>query len=629
MDSKISTATRLIRCGGAVSLLAILALACTDDSPMGPGQPLGASPFVLSGPLSAPSVVATHAFLGPPSGSTVTYVSLPPGSIPNGSTATIAVVRTGYTVVVNLVAGGFDPVAVPAEEGDSITITVQSPAAGPKTYTRTVPATADPIVVRTDPPAHKRDVPLNAVIVIVFSEPIDPATLNSGSVQLWLGATQAPGAVQLSDADGIRAEFRPDTLLAGSADYQLVVTQAIANVEGVALDSAVAVSFTTGSTIPIDSLVFASIAALGEHTCGVTPSGAAYCWGDNTFGQLGDGTTASSATPVAVAGGLTFKAISVSSEYTCGLTTDGAAYCWGANYMGQLGLGTRDSGEPNPFPIAVPGGLTFAMLSSGGDHSCGVSTAGSAYCWGSDIPAGVIGDGTSPGTSGTNDRTPTLVAGGHTFAAVSAGPYHTCGVTTSGAAYCWGWGMGGRLGNGETGYGDHLLPVAVSGGFTFRAITAGEAGTCGVTGAGSAYCWGRGPLGTGTTAGLQQCAFVDDNLQPITLPCSTVPLQVAGGHTFAGLSVEYDVCGVTTIGAAYCWGINNVGQLGNGTTTGSSTPVVVAGGLDFRSVNTGANYVCGVTTGGVAYCWGDNSHGQLGDGTATNSTVPVKVAGQP
>src|SRR5947207_2735517 len=190
------------------------------------------------------------------------------------------------------------------------------------------------------------------------------------------------------------------------------------------------------------------VAAGGAHTCDLNASGQASCWGDNSFGELGDGTTSTRLVPTPVAGGLTFAALSAGGSHTCGVTASGAAYCWGLNNNGQLGDGTTTD---RLVPTAVTGGRTFAAVSVGWFHACGVTTSGAAYCWG----GGPLGDGT------TTDRlVPTAVTGGLTFTALSAGGNHTCGVTTSGAAYCWGDNSFSELGDGTTT--TRLVPTAVA-----------------------------------------------------------------------------------------------------------------------------------------------------------------------
>jgi alpha-tubulin suppressor-like RCC1 family protein len=615
--------------GAMVALTAAaLALACTDSQEPGAGKTPRPSPFVVSGPVPAPPSAAVGVARSESSASPVVYVSLPPAAIPDGRTVTIRDSRVGSIASTVMVDGGFDPIAVTADVGDTLAISVLVGGAGaPVSYTVAVPEGAPPIVVRTSPPPHKRDVPLNASMVVVFSQPLDPATVDTASVKLWRGPTAVDGTVRFADAAYLRAEFHPDTLLAGNTDYQLIVSQSIHGVNGLPLDSAVAVPFTTGSTQPPTNLVFASVSVGFTHACGVTTAGAAYCWGENyNNGTLGDGTLWSTAlSPVAVAGGLTFAAVSAGYFHTCGVTTSGAAYCWGQYRL--LGEGSLDSlGQARLVPVPVAGGLTFASVSSGLWHSCGVTTAGAAYCWGSN-QYGELGDGT------TNfGGTPVPVAGGLTFAEVSAGGYHSCGVTTAGVAYCWGQNTMGELGDGTTT--DTSVPVAVAGGLSFRTVRTEWAHSCGVTTTGAAYCWGDNQydlLGSGTRppTGPEQCNDATGLFEwgPSVLPCSSVPAKVAGGLILASLTTggqDSFACGLTSAGDAFCWGMGDWGAIAP-----TTAPLPVPGGLTFATLSAGYQSICGVTPGGVAYCWGTGDRGELGDGTTSSSSVPVKVAGQP
>jgi alpha-tubulin suppressor-like RCC1 family protein len=639
---------------GSSILLAVL-LACTTACSDGTGPrklvtPVGTlAGLVVSQPVGGPAGArgSVRAFASVVTGGSVVYVSLVPGSVPTGVLATIRDQASGLSVTTPVVDGGFDPVALAASVGDSLLLHItRTGSAAPVEAMEVVRARRPPVVVRTSPPSGGRDVPLNAVMVLVFSDPIDPATLTTGSVQLWRDTASVAGTVRFSDSVGIRAEFHPDSLLAGQTTYRLVVTPAVHDVDGAALDSAVGVPFTTGTTAPASALVFASVSAGDMHTCGVTTGGAVYCWGDNRHGQLGNGTTASSLTPVAVAGGLTFKSVSASRYgHTCGVTTDGAAYCWGLNMAGQLGYGSTPppgcSLDPNwgeiscSAPVAVAGGLAFVSVSAGEQYSCGVTASGAAYCWGSSgAPLGVEPTqvaGCGPDTRGIDACPPVPVSGGLSFATVDGDVGHGCGVTTDHRAFCWGDDQYGALGDSRKTAslvpccaGGSVAPVAVAGGLSFATLSAKAGRTCGVTTGQAAYCWGYGgSLGAlGTTVGLQECeSDAADMGFDGWSPCSFVPLAVTGGLTFATVSVGFGTsCGLTTTGAAYCWG-------GNDTTASSAAPVAVAGGLTFATLSAG-DATCGVTTSGVAYCWGGNSYGTLGNGTTTGSTVPVKVAGQ-
>jgi alpha-tubulin suppressor-like RCC1 family protein len=172
-------------------------------------------------------------------------------------------------------------------------------------------------------------------------------------------------------------------------------------------------------------------------------SGAAYCWGRNTQGQLGDGTLALKRSPVAVSGGLLFIRIHSggNGESTCALTAGGAVHCWGDNGFGQLGDGTQTR---RTAPVAVSGGLSFDALSASGQHTCGRTGAGAVHCWGNNS-FGQLGDGTT-----TRRLTPVPVGGGLSFTAIAAGDFHTCAITAAGAAYCWGYNVEAQLGDNTT-----------------------------------------------------------------------------------------------------------------------------------------------------------------------------------
>lgn len=207
-----------------------------------------------------------------------------------------------------------------------------------------------------------------------------------------------------------------------------------------------------GSVAGLSNIV--AISAGAGHTCALDGTGKAWCWGRNVDGQLGDGTPISRTAPAAVAGNLSFAAISAGNGFTCGISATGDLYCWGYNPLGQLGI----TGAARTVPTQVPGIANVMTISAGGEHACAITLGGSAWCWGNNS-RGQVGSGGS--TSAFFQ--PTGVAGALSFRSISAGAAHTCGLTTAGIAYCWGGNDEGRLGVGPSRGGEFRTPQRVVG----------------------------------------------------------------------------------------------------------------------------------------------------------------------
>jgi alpha-tubulin suppressor-like RCC1 family protein len=337
------------------------------------------------------------------------------------------------------------------------------------------------------------------------------------------------------------------------------------------------------------------------HICAVTTGGAAYCWGRNSHGQLGDGSEVGSDSPVAVVSGLTFTSIATGEHHSCGVTSTGATYCWGSDIFGELGTvqPTETCGPTfipcSKTPLLVDGGHTFAMVSSGENHVCGATTDNEGYCWGNNEHVQLGNDSTTQTCNGPTpcSRTPIRVRGGFEFESMSAFAYgQSCGLSSTDLAYCWGFNQVGV---------NSITPVRVPGILSFSSIDAGLLHNCGIALDGTAHCWGFGPLGE-----------LGDGSQGSDAKTS-MPVPVLGGLTFASISSGgFHSCALTTDGAAYCWGLSRAGQLGSdspsqpcfGDFPCNTTPVPVMGGLKFESIVAGTERTCGITELGSLYCWG-------------------------
>ncbi|HSY80453.1 MAG TPA: Ig-like domain-containing protein [Gemmatimonadaceae bacterium] len=382
-------------------------------------------------------------------------------------------------------------------------------------------------------------------------------------------------------------------------------------------------------TINLTSAVtFTKIATGSAFACGLTTGGTVFCWGDNTYGEHGIGTTNSGSylptyVPVPTTTGQSVTDVVAGQYHVCALITGGKAYCWGKNDRGQLGIGSTTSPITSPTAITT---TTFSQISAGGMHTCGIESGGAqnyVACWG-DNTSGQIGNGSVDATAHT-----TPVINGNSYAYVSAGYNHTCVLTstTSGSILCWGDNTSGELGDGHTLAGGTGFAVSVTLGalapVNAKAISAGYQTTCAIDVNGGVWCWGYnnyGELGLGTAS---------------TIPDS-VPAQIPS-LTLTAISVGYiTTCGSGATGA-YCWGSNDFGQLGDGTlggTADSPAPVQGTAGATVGSIATasysGAFTCFVVSSTSIAYCTGQDANQQLGIPNNTSPIgTPAQVFGQP
>lgn len=405
----------------------------------------------------------------------------------------------------------------------------------------------------------------------------------------------------------------------------------------------------------------ADVAVTSRSSCALKTDGHVWCWGNNRYGQLGDGTFADSFVPVQVRNLAGVVALSGGAHYVCALRSGGAVSCWGDAKSGQLGDGTWSDSEPTPQPVS---GLDDAVaIAAGSSHSCALRASGAAVCWGQQgLGGGRLGNGIV-----TYRVLPTAVPGVTAATSVTTGTKHVCSVGTGGQLTCWGSNSAGQLGDTNIGrkprppranpwvvgatqvavgsrhtcapaYGSWMAPlcwgsnqfgqlgdggaesttsapVMVSGLVEVEKMSADEITTCALLPDGSAMCWGggwAGQLGNGK---------YNSTLRPVQV------LGVGGAGYLTGL-VDIDVgryfaCAVAGSGRVYCWGDNRWSQLGDGTLHASTTPVEVSGLTDAVAVAAGGNFACALKSNQQVACWGANYAGQLGNNgpTGTSSTA--------
>ncbi|MEO8295126.1 MAG: Ig-like domain-containing protein [Gemmatimonadota bacterium] len=438
-----------------------------------------------------------------------------------------------------------------------------------------------------------------AVVATVMLVPPTTSIVSGGTVQLSATPQDARGAamerpITWNSSNAAVATVSRSGLVTGGNPGTTTIT---ATSDGKTGSGAVTV---TAGDVP--NVVTPPPSNTGSSN--TVPRGSIVAGGAFSCGLLSGGTLAcwgaGNAQPTVLAADARFNRLSAGTAHACGLTAGGEAYCWGTNTKGQIGDGTTNNTRTSP--VAVAGGIAFRLIRAGGKHTCALTGSGKAYCWG-DNGSGQLGDGTSSG------RTRPVPVPDLTFTDLSVGGSHTCGIATSGKTYCWGDGFSGQLGYGQLS--TEKAPIEIDAQVRFSRIYAGGSHTCALTAQGKAYCWGD-----------NRAAQVGDGSNSDR----TRPVEVATSVTFEELSLGAShTCGRTSGGSILCWGANGKGQLGDGTRGNRARPVRLPGD-GFLSISAGGAHTCAATAT-EAFCWGENARGQLGDGSLIAKPAPTSVLG--
>lgn len=355
-----------------------------------------------------------------------------------------------------------------------------------------------------------------------------------------------------------------------------------------------------------------------------------YCWGSGSNGALGNGSSTDMKKPTAVTttGVLSGKTVTAIDAGGC-VIANAAAYCWGYNASGRVGDGTTNTAT-SPVAVDTSGVLSGKTITkiTADNHTC-VLASGAPYCWGNGTN-GELGNNTQVNSLVPVAVDTTGVLAGKTITDISAGAYNTC-VIANGLPYCWGYNLWGANGTGTSGNTYTLTPVAVStagalNGKTLVKIKAGSDHVCALGSDGAAYCWGGMCASINGTFTCYGAGGASSNV-PVKLDNTTGALT---GKSVAQVATSFNhSCVVTTDGGGYCWGYGVYGRLGTaaGTTVSVPTTVDMSGvlvGKSFTEMAVGQNSSCGIASG-QAYCWGRNLNGEIGDNTLSQRSQPVMV----
>ncbi len=342
------------------------------------------------------------------------------------------------------------------------------------------------------------------------------------------------------------------------------------------------------------------VSAGGYYTIAINTDGSLWAWGNNPYGELGDGTNTQRNSPKQIGSATNWTSISAGDHHTIAIKTDGSLWAWGYNIVGELGDGTFTQRNS---PVQIGTETNWASISARDDHTLAIKTDGSLWAWGRNSN-GQLGDGTT-----TNKNSPVQIGTANNWASIIAGTLNTIAIKNDGSLWAWGNNGFGQLGDGTTNITENHSPVQIGTETNWASIVAGFSHTIAIKTDGSLWAWGRndnGQLGDGTNTNKNS---------PLQIGANWASNSAGGAHSSA----------IKTDGSLWAWGQNNAGQLGVGSTTNSNSPVKIGTATNWVSVSAGYYHTMALKNDGTLWAWGSNSTGQLGDSTTTDRNTPVQI----
>ncbi len=357
--------------------------------------------------------------------------------------------------------------------------------------------------------------------------------------------------------------------------------------------------------------------------CAIGGTGALYCWGAGTAGQIGNGANLSVNVPTAVAttSGVTSWTMVMIGTAVCAMANTNKIYCWGGGTSGQIGDGLNVN-ESKPALVTLPSGVTsWSDFNVGGNFSCAIANTGDVYCWGPGSN-GAMGNNT---LSNSTVPTKVLLPSGNTWGNVVTNQNNSCtlsiGGTNINSIYCWGSGSRGQNGNNMPTTASPNPMSFPSGVTAWSTVIPGSSTACMLSSSGQIYCSG---LGTSGQIGNGTMPIYESLPKPITLP--TNPSAVSSWAAITGANITF--CAIANTNRVYCWGTGTLGQLGDGLSVSESAPTLATqpGGVTAWSMISGTISVyCGIANDNHIYCWGAGSNGQIGNNDTSNALIPTQA----